>query len=275
MKMVSREQWGAKAPKGGIPDIKPRGTTIHWEGPKMGNFPHESCATKVRGIQRFHQDSRGWVDVAYSYLVCPHGYTFEGRGPTNRTAANGTNAGNAAHLAICYLGGQGDPFTAEAAEEIRSLNEWLQAHNGVGPEWKSHRDWKSTECPGAAIHDWVQKGHPGALPTPAQPEPAKPAPKPSKGIPEDGDFGPRTISALQESLNTHGSRLKVDGDFGPATRQNLQSYLNHVNGPVTIDGNIGPKTIRRLQNWLKINEDGMWAQKTTLSLQKALNNGTF
>ena len=80
MNLVTRAQWGARPPRNRTP-LNPTGATAHWEGPHMGVFPHTACPSKVRGIQAFHMDSRGWSDIAYNAIVCPHGYVFEGRGP--------------------------------------------------------------------------------------------------------------------------------------------------------------------------------------------------
>ncbi len=169
MRLVTRPQWNARSPKSVTRLSSPAGSTLHWEGPHMGTFSHESCAPKVRGIQNFHMDSRGWADIAYSAIVCPHGWTFEGRWLGVRTAANGTNAGNAAHYAICYLGGEGDPFTDAAKLEFNEVVAYLDA-NGAGSEWKGHRDWKSTACPGDTIYSWVKQGHPYTAPAPYTPQ---------------------------------------------------------------------------------------------------------
>lgn len=153
------------------------GSTVHWEGPHMGPFGHEQCAAKVRGIQNFHMDTRGWQDVAYTALVCPHGLVFEGRWVGTRTAANGTTAGNDQAYAVCYLGGVDDPFTTAAQRGVRVVLDWLDQHGGAGPGRNCHRDWKPTQCPGDAICTWVRAGHPVPVPTP----PVPPAPTPKAG----------------------------------------------------------------------------------------------
>jgi hypothetical protein len=108
----------------------------------------------VRAYQAFHMDTRGWQDIAYSSLVCPHGVRYEGRGHDVRTAANGTTAGNNASHATCYIAGDGDPLTDPAkaayADESRRLD-------GLT---KGHRDWKPTACPGDPLYRWVHSGQP-------------------------------------------------------------------------------------------------------------------
>lgn len=155
---VPRSEWGARPATGRAPINATFGTTIHWEGPQMGIHPHSACASYVRGIQRFHMDTRGWTDIAYSAVVCPHGYVFEGRWVNRKTGANGTNVGNATAYAICYLGGQGDPFTPEARVAIYDATVHLRSHGGAGPGVNCHRDWKPTACPGDFICTWVKNG---------------------------------------------------------------------------------------------------------------------
>lgn len=140
------------------------GTTVHWEGPGMGLFPHHQCASKVRVIQNFHMDQRGWSDIAYHAVVCPHGVVFEGRWIGVRGGANGTTVGNNTAYAVCYLSGKGDPFTEDAKVAYVSVIEHFVNVGGAGPGVNCHRDWKPTECPGDAICAWVKAGRPVDLP---------------------------------------------------------------------------------------------------------------
>lgn len=148
--VITRAQWGARAPRARPPEDF-TGGTAHWEGPHMGTFPHTSCPAKVRGIQAFHMDARGWSDIAYNYIPCPHGYIFEGRGQGVRSAANGTNVGNDSDGAVCYLGGEGDPFTPEGAQAMAYALHLVSP----GGQRHAHRDWKPTACPGDTIAAWV------------------------------------------------------------------------------------------------------------------------
>lgn len=156
---VTRAEWGASS-RGATTSSHPigqtQGVTLHWEGPHMGNFSHASCASKVRGIQAFHKNDRGWADIAYNAVVCPHGYVFEGRGVGVTSAANGNETTNGDWYAVCYLGGQGDGFTDEGKGAFVEAVQWLR-RNGAGSKVNGHRDHKSTECPGQEIYDWLQR----------------------------------------------------------------------------------------------------------------------
>lgn len=165
---MSRSQWGARAPKSttALSSSLQKGLAFHWEGPGLGQFAHTSCAGKLRSIQNYHMDRQQWADIAYNFVVCPHGYIFEGRGWGRRSAANGTNAGNDAYHAVCYLGGTGDPFTSEAQNQFRAVrDEWVRRY-GRTCDVKPHSSFVSTECPGNAIRQFIVSGL-GSAPSPA------------------------------------------------------------------------------------------------------------
>lgn len=151
---VSRAEWGARPPKFVPAGINTESGTDHWEGTTMGEFPHESCATKVQVIQDFHMDARGWSDIAYNFLVCPHGYVFIGRDHGVRSAANGTNIANDHSEAVCFIGGIGDTFTDAARQSLHEMN------IEIGGITYPHQHWFNTACPGPDIHSWIDQGQP-------------------------------------------------------------------------------------------------------------------
>lgn len=165
MKFVTRAQWGARPAKSRVPGILSAASTIHWNGPKVtvsGNtvWDHSKCSSLVRGIQNFHMDSRGWQDVAYNFLECPHGYTFEGRGLNIVNGANGTNSGNRSSHAVCCLAGDGNPFPMSEKIGFRDCAEYISDQTLAPFKVIGHRDHKSTECPGNDRYVWVHKGMP-------------------------------------------------------------------------------------------------------------------
>lgn len=158
-----RADWGAREPLSTTLRFLGE-NTAHYGGPSpwgdvdrasaaafAASTDHNRCASIVRAYQAFHMDSRGWQDIAYSSLVCPHGHRYEGRGLDVRTAANGTTAGNDASHATCYIAGDGDPLTDEAKAAYRDERRLRALTRG-------HRDWKSTSCPGDELYAWVHSG---------------------------------------------------------------------------------------------------------------------
>lgn len=243
---VPRAEWGAEprvTPSSAGTISKPKGVVIHWEGPRMGAMTHDRCAGTVRSIQSFHvrpgsQGGRGWLDIAYNWVVCQHGYVYEGRGLRYRSAANGTTAANAGYYAVCALVGQGDPLTIEL---LRGLNRTVNAlrASGAGKKVQPHHQHYATECPGPDLTRWIKGGM--HIPKEGGAHVAQPARERYPGRllkqgtrggdvliwqarltelgyppgPKDGIFGPRTEQATRQFQRSKG--IAVDGIVGPIT----------------------------------------------------------
>lgn len=169
MKYVSRAGWGARKPRSRLLMSRSNGLGGHYNGPAI-LLPAgcgSACHAAVRATQRFHMDGRGWADIAYNWLICPHGTIFEGRGWGVRSAANGTNAGNSWGFAVMVLIGQGQPFpdaAKRAFNEVRLEHQRRYGTTGL----RDHSSFKATECAGNPIRAWIAMGAPvpGAIPNP-------------------------------------------------------------------------------------------------------------
>ncbi|MEU4296334.1 GH25 family lysozyme [Kitasatospora aureofaciens] len=162
---VTRDQWGAAAPTGAYtPMTGALGVKVHYLGSPYTFGDHSTCPAYVRKIQAQHMADpvQHWVDIAYNELVCEHGYRFEGRGHGVRSGANGDQALNAQHYAICaLLGSSGSTVPTDAQlQGLRDAIEDYQHNAAAGPEIRGHRDGYSTDCPGDALYAWVQAGAP-------------------------------------------------------------------------------------------------------------------
>ncbi|MFE5332576.1 GH25 family lysozyme [Embleya sp. NPDC056575] len=166
LKLVSRADWGARAyltPNGATPYAgTPRGVKIHYLGTPYSFGDHAGCAAYVRRLQASHMDGDGWSDIGYSFVVCEHGYVFEGRGLRRRNSANGNTALNEAHYAVCGLVGSSGSTTptSDQLNGLRDAIEYCRARGPAGDEIRGHRDGYSTDCPGPALYAWVQAGAP-------------------------------------------------------------------------------------------------------------------
>lgn len=175
MRLVSRGTWGARRPKSRTALTPSFGVTVHYEGPHLGEYDHASCPSKVRGIQAFHMDQRGWADIAYTAIICRHGYTFECRWTGVRTAANGTNPGNDGAYAVCLLIGVDDTLPGVMLGELIETIDYLNNDARVGQNVNGHRDWKATACPGDVAYRELPNiraalaGRPATPPAPLPP----------------------------------------------------------------------------------------------------------
>lgn len=268
---VARGEWGARPPRNVSRNVSPRHLTAHHGGPSPwpgGIGSHDRCAQIVRGYQSFHMDSNGWADIAYSSLVCPHGYRFEGRGPGVRTAANGTNAGNELSLATCYLAGEGDPLTDAAKAAFRD-----EADRFGLPLDRVHSDWFSTSCPGDELRAWVKGGAFRPTGDPAYPPPAPSAPVDWNAVRRFG------AALLGRNLATMSGAIRP-GDRNPSVRI-VQAALNAVSrAGLAEDGIAGPATtaaVRSLQAFAGLEVDGIVGPRTRDALRwflAAIENGT-
>lgn len=176
MKLITRTEWGARAPTRRTKAPMRGLCTGHWNGPRVTvggqvTWDHSRCAALVRGIQSFHMNGRGWADIAYNFVVCIHGYIFEGRGIDVINAANGTNAANRNSHAVMWLTGQGNPFHEEEKLGFRFCLQHVSKSVPVSPtNALGHRDYRPTECPGNERYGWIHSGMPVTTELP-QPEP--------------------------------------------------------------------------------------------------------
>ncbi len=148
MKIISREQWGAAAPKS-IPSqvFWPKGVTLwlhHTAGP-----PSQT----VKQIQAFHQSKRadapeGWNDIGYSYLIDEAGKVYEGRGKEVR-GAHSPPVNHEPSVALIGTYSERRPTEAQRAA-VWALRDYL----GAGAI-KGHRDSFATSCPGDAAYSAV------------------------------------------------------------------------------------------------------------------------
>lgn len=159
--VVARETWGARATRCTDGDASKRRMAIHHTVSQPSGDP----ASRLRGIQAYHMDSRGWCDIGYHFLVSIDGRLWEGR-PIQYLGAHvgGHNSGNIGisfigcfHSSSC--GGIETPHVppeemiSGGAGLVRGLGDLY----GITPSSTTvlgHRDHpgQSTSCPGDHLH---------------------------------------------------------------------------------------------------------------------------
>ena len=164
MEIVTRSEWGARAPKyqKAIPLPSPD-LWLHHSAPPSGS-DHRG-ATGVRAIQNYHMDSRGWSDIAYSFIVDRvSGVVYEGRGAGIQ--GGHTRGHNRTSHAICVMG----HFDREKPSPILldSLSRLVAYGHGQG-WWANpalsggHRDTgAATSCPGEFLYREIPTINEGA-----------------------------------------------------------------------------------------------------------------
>lgn len=154
---VPRASWQAARAVGSENPVPQHvyGLAVHYEGVDVGGRAHTTCATHVRGIQRYHQGTKGFADIAYNFLICRHGYVFVGRGTSAGSAAQGTDSGNRHWWAVCFLNGPHDAFSAAQDSSFTQLRTYLM-QRGTGGKVQPHSYFTSTLCPGKVIGKYLE-----------------------------------------------------------------------------------------------------------------------
>ena len=163
MDIITRAEWGARPPKY-VNDISlSDGIFVHYTV-----TPTAPEAQIVRNVQAYHMDTKGWSDIAYSFLVGQSGGIYEGRGWGR--AGGHTQGYNSTSHAVCWIGNEETPTDAA----LESINAVIEEHNrryGRGFVLP-HRAVNSTSCPGDKLAAWLDAGRPLVMgETAATPEP--------------------------------------------------------------------------------------------------------
>ena len=146
--IISRSEWGARAPRSRteIPLPTPELWLHHSAGSERG-------AAGVRAIQNFHMDTRGWTDIAYSFLIDRDTFEiYEGRGAG--VSGGHTFGHNFISHGICVMG---NFETVVPADGLISQIGALVRHGNLEGWWPSiltggHRDVRPTLCPGENMY---------------------------------------------------------------------------------------------------------------------------
>lgn len=192
--LVTRAGWGANEQLRCNPDGTPKHTWTFYPTKKLivhhtvtENADPDPAAT-VRAIYQYHVQSRGFIDIAYNFLVDANGTIYKGRysGPNGTcyqdtvTGENARGRGvtgahtggwNSGTMGIALLGHYDEvPFPdAARAALVRHLAWESERHlldpvatssftnpSGGGtrttPNISGHRDWSATACPGANLY---------------------------------------------------------------------------------------------------------------------------
>lgn len=149
--VVSRATWGARAPVCSGTLHTPYRLTFHETVTPNGEIGAAARA-RMRQIQAFHINTRGWCDIGYHFTVDASGVIYRGRITTHRTGAHvlNQNTGNIGFALLgTYEGHQ--PGTAQ----LKGLEHgfaWMVHYYHItidGSHIRGHRQWpgQSTSCP--------------------------------------------------------------------------------------------------------------------------------
>ena len=157
VRIISREEWGARPPTSQTPLPVPKSMTFAHHSAGAHCYTQAECSQQVRNIQSWHMDGNGWSDIGYNFLVGEDGNAYEGRG-WDVQGAHATNYNSQSH-GTCMIGTFSTRNPNQAAlTALENLWDCGVSLNKITSGFKlhGHRDGGCTECPGNYFHpNWV------------------------------------------------------------------------------------------------------------------------
>ncbi|WP_343708785.1 N-acetylmuramoyl-L-alanine amidase [Mycobacterium sp.] len=155
--LLCREAWGARPARPGGKRHTITRMTLHHEAVLLGD--NRNAPGRLRKDQLYHQDQKGWIDIAYHVGVDRNGNLYELRS-TELAGDTATDYDTTGHfLVLC----EGD-FDKEAVSEAQLQGTALafawaaQNFHLKTDTLAGHRDFAQTSCPGANLYSHLSSG---------------------------------------------------------------------------------------------------------------------
>jgi predicted small secreted protein len=215
--VFTRSEWGARATRcSSSLGSAYRMAIHHTETPTSDTV---SPQARLRNIQSYHMDVRGWCDIGYHYLMSRDGRLWEGRpGHLLGAHSGGANTGN---VGISVMGSHGTtPITDTQISSVAALIAGVAARHGISinrTAIKGHRQYKPTSCPGNALYaqldDIVDRARDGggSDPTPPPPPPPPPGTVTVIGVLYIGSDTSDRIAGATVTLGTASTTTSANG----------------------------------------------------------------
>ena len=132
--------------------------TIHHTAVVLGD--NTNAPARLRQHQHYHQDSQGWIDIAYHISVDRNGNIYELRSPelVGDTATSYDPTGH--FLVVCEGNFDEEAVTEEQLNGAALAFAWAADHFNIATDTLGgHRDASpDTSCPGANLYAHVTSG---------------------------------------------------------------------------------------------------------------------
>ena len=155
--MLCRDAWGARpARAGGTPHTLTR-MTIHHTAVVLGD--NRNAPGRIREDQRYHQDTQGWIDIAYHVGVDRKGNIYELRNPelVGDTATSYDPTGH--FLVVCEGNFDEEEVTEKLLNGTALACAWATQRFSIPTATLAgHRDFAATSCPGASLYAHIASG---------------------------------------------------------------------------------------------------------------------
>ncbi|MBN2498860.1 MAG: N-acetylmuramoyl-L-alanine amidase, partial [Deltaproteobacteria bacterium] len=145
-----KSDWGGRAPVCSSTHSPYRITIHHTATPLPDSL---SPAARMRQMQDYHMDARGFCDIGYHFVVDWNGEIWQGRDESLLGAHTANN--NSGNVGISFMGTyQSTAATATQITQSATLVGWLCDTFGIPRDRsriKGHREYGGTTCPGDAL----------------------------------------------------------------------------------------------------------------------------
>lgn len=132
--------------------------TIHHTAATLGD--NSNAPSRLRQHQHYHQDTQGWIDIAYHISVDREGNLYQLRDPhiVGDTATSYDPTGH--FLVVCEGNFDEEEVTQEQLDGAAFAFAWAAAEWQIPTETlQGHRDASGdTACPGASLYGYVTSG---------------------------------------------------------------------------------------------------------------------
>ncbi|KTF86035.1 hypothetical protein cypCar_00031695 [Cyprinus carpio] len=159
--IISRSQWGAAAFIGSPSYLSlpmPYLFIHHTYQPSKPCTTFDQCASDMRSMQRYHQQTNGWSDIGYSFVAGSDGNLYEGRG-WNWVGAH-TYGYNSKGYGVSFIGDYTSTLPIKSAMDMVRYDFTSCAVNsgGLSSSYSlyGHRQATSTDCPGNSFYREIQ-----------------------------------------------------------------------------------------------------------------------
>ncbi|CAK1554922.1 unnamed protein product [Leptosia nina] len=158
LRIVNRSDWLSQPAEGPLDPLRlPAPWVIITHTATEACDSQSQCILRVRSIQTYHIESKGWYDIAYNFLVGGDGSVYYGRGWDYM--GSHTQGYNKYSIAIAFIGTfntvKPPKRQVEAAEKLIKIG---VQYGKIAKDYKllAHRQLMSTLSPGDAVFDIIQ-----------------------------------------------------------------------------------------------------------------------
>ena len=157
IEVIPRSAWGARPVNGTcVPHTISHISVHHTATRTMDNT---KSPKRLLGYQRYHQDNKGWVDLAYHLFIDLEGNVYEGR-DVACVGDTSTNYDPSGHLLIVLEGNfEEQAVSPIALDRLIDVIAWGVDNYSVDLDRvRGHRDLAATACPGEQLYTTLKNG---------------------------------------------------------------------------------------------------------------------